>query len=89
MIHPEPAAARSPRSGGSPGAVRRSNRSWGAGLSLALALTLASACSAATRTAPPEEPARMAIRGLWDEINAALIAKDWDRYARSWYTAPN
>jgi hypothetical protein len=30
-----------------------------------------------------------AVRGLWDELGAAFIAQDWDRYSSLWVQGPD
>jgi ketosteroid isomerase-like protein len=47
-------------------------------------LSLSASCS----TTPDLSLEADAVRALWDETNAALAAKDWDRYQAVWLHEP-
>lgn len=46
-------------------------------------------CSPAPAADVDVEAERDAVRALWDGTNAALIAKDWERYRQFWIQDPS
>lgn len=58
-------------------------------LIIVLTVSLGAACSRDISTATHDmDNARAAIHALWEETNAALTAKDWDRYQQVWFQSP-
>ncbi len=59
---------------------------WSLMCRFAALLIVCSACGE-PRVDVAEEKA--AVRAVWDEVNAALLAKDWDRYAQLFVHGPD